>query len=155
ATARPRSRGKSASARSARGAGPRGKASTERYLARHERGLSRSTQRARWIETPDELREAEPGETLASPDHDVIQHWAEERDAEPATVPGTEHDGTLGVLRFKFGRNSGSENLETVDWDEWLDTFDARHLTFLFQETLKSGRQSNFFRLDNPEREDA
>lgn len=30
-------------------------------------------------------------------DHDVIRGWAEERDAKPATVPGTEHDGRAGV----------------------------------------------------------
>jgi len=42
-----------------------------------------------------------------------------------------------------------------VSWEEWFETFDRRGLNFLFQEKLADGRQSNFFRLENPEREDA
>jgi hypothetical protein len=76
-----------------------------------------------------------------------------ERNAVPATVPGSEHDGHVGVLRFDFGRRS--ERLEEVAWDEWLRTFAERELVFLFQEKLENGRQSNFFRLDSPHREDA
>jgi hypothetical protein len=34
--------------------------------------------------------------------HEVIRRWAEERDAVPVTVPGTEHGHRLGVLRFEF-----------------------------------------------------
>jgi hypothetical protein len=68
-------------------------------------------------------------------------------------VAGTEHGDHLGVLRFDFGGDS--ENLRQVSWDEWFDTFDARKLNFLYQEERKDGSQSNFFRLENPNREDA
>jgi uncharacterized protein involved in type VI secretion and phage assembly len=34
-------------------------------------------------------------------------------------------------------------------------TFDARKLRFIYQEHTRDGKQSNFFRLENPEREDA
>jgi hypothetical protein len=85
--------------------------------------------------------------------HEVIRRWAEERGAVPATVEGTEHDETLGVLRFDFG--DGSDRLRHVSWDEWFETFDKRRLNFIYQEQRKDGRQSNFFRLESPEREDA
>jgi Rho termination factor, N-terminal domain len=93
------------------------------------------------------------GRSLATTSHEVIRRWAEERGGVPATVEGTEHGDHLGVLRFDFGGDS--ENLRHVSWDEWFDTFDARKLNFLYQEERKDGRQSNFFRLESPDREDA
>jgi hypothetical protein len=106
-----------------------------------------------WIESPDQRAER-PGQTLATQSHDVIRRWAEERGAVPATVPGTERDGRPGVLRFDFP-DFGGGRLRAVDWDEWFETFDQRRLVFLFQEQMKSGRESNFFRLDSPDREEA
>ncbi|HSK09059.1 MAG TPA: hypothetical protein VK911_05760, partial [Vicinamibacterales bacterium] len=106
-----------------------------------------------WIESPDQ-HAARPGQTLATRNHDVIRQWAEERGAVPATVAGTEHGDRLGVLRFDFPYGGKSEGLQQVEWDEWFRTFDERNLVFLFQEQLRSGRQSNFFKLDNPDRED-
>jgi hypothetical protein len=93
------------------------------------------------------------GRSLATTSHEVIRRWAEDRDAVPATVEGTEHGDHLGVLRFDFGGDS--ENLRHVSWDEWFATFDARKLNFLYQEERKDGNQSNFFRLESPDREDA
>jgi Rho termination factor, N-terminal domain len=93
------------------------------------------------------------GRSLATTSHEVIRRWAEERGGVPATVEGTEHGDHLGVLRFDFAGDS--ENLRHVSWDEWFDTFDARKLNFLYQEERKDGRQSNFFRLESPDREDA
>ena len=49
----------------------------------------------------------------------------------------------------------GGQDLAEVSWDEWFTTFDDRDLEFVYQETNKEGRQSNFFRLTNPHREDA
>lgn len=94
------------------------------------------------------------GRSLVTTDHDVIRQWAEARDAVPSTVPGTEHEGHLGVLRFDFGGDS-EDRLEHVDWDRWFDTFDQRHLNFIYQETRSDGSPSNFFRLENPGREAA
>jgi hypothetical protein len=104
------------------------------------------------ITSPDEDPER-PGRSLATTSHEVIRQWAEERGGVPATVGGTEHGDHLGVLRFDFGGDS--ENLRHVSWDEWLDTFDTRKLNFIYQEQRKDGDQSNFFRLENPDREDA
>lgn len=94
------------------------------------------------------------GQTHRTRDHGVIQRWAEERNAQPATVPGTEHGDHLGVLRFDFP-GYGGDNLQHVSWDEWFHTFDVRNLEFVYQDTQKAGNQSNFFILTNPEREDA
>jgi hypothetical protein len=99
-------------------------------------------------------RESHPGKTLVTTNHDVIRAWAEARGARPATVPGTEHGDRLGVLTFDFP-GYGGENLREVSWDEWFRTFDERGLRFIFQEHKKDGSQSNFFRLENPNREDA
>ena len=46
--------------------------------------------------------------SLTTTDHEIIHRWAEERGALPATVPGTECDARLCVLRFDFpGCGSG------------------------------------------------
>ncbi|UBU17473.1 hypothetical protein [Nonomuraea gerenzanensis] len=105
------------------------------------------------ITSPEE-HEERAGRSLITTDHDVIRQWAEEREARPAKVPGTEHDGRAGVLRFDFPGYGGGD-LEEISWDDWFRTFDERGLNFIYQEHRKDGNQSNFFRLENPDREDA
>jgi len=100
--------------------------------------------------TSDEPERA--GRSLVTTSHDVVRQWAEERGGVPATVAGTEHGDHLGVLRIDFGGDS--DNLRKVGWDEWFDTFDARRLNFIYQEERSDGRQSTFFRLESPDRED-
>ncbi|HBY95486.1 MAG TPA: hypothetical protein DEP84_16280 [Chloroflexi bacterium] len=104
-----------------------------------------------WIHSLDE-HEDHPGQTLAARSHEVIKHWAEERDGKPATVPGTEHNGRPRVLRFDFP-GYGGKDLKEISWDEWFKIFDERQLVFLYQEHLSNGNQSNFFMFDSPERE--
>ena len=93
------------------------------------------------------------GRSLVTTDHEVIRQWAQSRKAVPATVPGTEHGDHLGVLRFDFPGYSG-DTLTEVSWEQWLDTFDKRRLNFIYQEELSSGKPSNFFQLESPDRED-
>jgi hypothetical protein len=95
-----------------------------------------------------------PGATLLTRNHDIIKSWAEKRGASPATVPGTEHDGHLGVLRFNFP-GFGGNRLQAVTWANWFKAFDKRHLAFIYQDTKTDGTMSNFFRFDSPVREDA
>jgi len=113
---------------------------------------SRSLKYSQEVTSPDEEPERE-GRSLATTHHEVIKQWAEERGGTPATVEGTEHGDHLGVLRFDFG--GGSDNLRQVSWDEWFRTFDDRRLNFIYQEQRSDGNQSNFFRLESPDREDA
>ncbi|ONI90917.1 hypothetical protein ALI22I_10810 [Saccharothrix sp. ALI-22-I] len=114
---------------------------------------SKSLKYAQEVTSPDDDPER-PGRSLATTSHDVIRQWAEARNATPATVEGTEHGDHLGVLRFDFPGYSG-DKLRPVDWDEWFATFDERGLNFIYQEERSDGSQSNFFRLENPNREDA
>ncbi|RCW44650.1 hypothetical protein DFQ14_104239 [Halopolyspora algeriensis] len=114
---------------------------------------SRSLNYAQEITSPDQRPERD-GRSLVTTNHDVIRQWAEERNAQPATVPGSEHDDHPGVLRFDFP-GYGGEGLQEVSWEDWFAAFDERKLNFLYQETKKDGQQSNFFQLENPEREDA
>lgn len=72
----------------------------------------------------------------------------------PSTVESTEQNGRPGVLRLNFP-GYGGQNLKEVSWDEWFATFDERRLVFIYQEHKTNGATSNFFRLDNPDREDA
>lgn len=109
--------------------------------------------RGRWVSGTGE-HEERPGQTLLTRDHEIIRRWAEERGAKPSTVPGTEHDGHPGVLRFDFPGYSAGRLVE-IPWEEWFGAFDDRDLIFMFQEHLKNGNTSNFFRFNNPHREDA
>lgn len=121
------------------------------YLSKYGSKLSPTTKRAKWINNVNE-HEDHPGQALATRNHEVIKGWAEGREAKPATIPGTEHDSRLGVLRFNFpGFTDG--RLKEVDWNEWFESFDERQLVFLFQEHLRNGHVSNFFKLDSPFRE--
>ncbi|HLH71809.1 MAG TPA: hypothetical protein VKX96_00895 [Chloroflexota bacterium] len=104
-----------------------------------------------WINSPNE-HESHPGQSLVTRNHEVIRQWADKRNAVPATVPGTEHDGHLGVLRFDFP-GYGGRTLEHVTWDQWFKTFDDRHLVMIYQEHMRNGRMSNFFHLNSPWRE--
>ncbi len=122
-----------------------------RFLTRNRDKLSPSTVRAKWLGSCKD-HEDRPGQTLATRSHEVIRHWAEERGGVPATVPGSRHDGRAGVLRFRFSDRGG--RLEEISWNDWFKTFDNRKLVFLFQEHMKNGNESNFFRLDSPARED-
>jgi len=109
---------------------------------------SKSLKYGHWIDSPKE-HESHHGESLATKNHEVIKQWAEKRRATPATVPGTEHNGHLGVLRFDFP-GYGGRRIEHVTWDQWFRTFDDRDLTFIYQETMKDGSQSNFFQIVSP-----
>src|SRR3954454_21875553 len=76
---------------------------------------SKSIDYSQEITSPDDDPER-PGRSLVTTHHDVIREWAEARGAVPSTVPGTEHDGHLGVLRFDFP-GYGGDGLEHVSWD--------------------------------------
>jgi len=123
----------------------------QEYLKKYESQLDLGS--TKWIFGLDE-HEDHAGQSLATRNHEVIQKWAEERNATPATIPGTEHEGRPGVLRFDFPGYGGRE-LKHISWEDWFRSFDDRELVFLYQEHLKSGNQSNFFKMNSPHREAA
>ncbi len=115
---------------------------------------SKSLKYSQEVTSPEEEPER-PGRSLVTTHHELIRQWAEARNAVPATVDGTEHGDRAGVLRFDFGGDDGGGRLRHIGWDEWFRTFDERGLNFIYQEERTDGNQSNFFRLENPQREDA
>ncbi len=119
------------------------------YLAQYRDQLSDATRRAKWIGVTAD-HEDRPGQTLATRSHEVITQWAGERGAKPATIGGTEHGERPGVLRFDFPGFEEGGKLQEIGWDKWFESFDQRDLVFDYQEHLRSGRQSNFFKLDSP-----
>ncbi len=123
-----------------------------RFLERHGDKLSKTTHRAKWTHDPGEGPDR-AGQTLATRSGDVIRRWAEERGGRPvAATRGP--DGRPRTLRIDFEQNGDNGRLGPISWDEWLGVFSDRDLVFLYQQTRRDGRQSNFFRLDNPKRED-
>lgn len=89
------------------------------------------------------------GSSETTTDHETIRRWAEGRGAHPATVKGTGDKGSAGVLRLDFegGKDDDRDSrLEPISWEEFFEKFEATNLAFLYQETLKSGEQSRFFK---------
>jgi hypothetical protein len=86
------------------------------------------------------------GETKKTTDHQEIQRWVEEHGGFPATVARTEKDGEAGVLRIDFPGYSGKDSLERVSWEDFFEKFDEKKLAFLYQDEMRSGQESRFFK---------
>ncbi|MEU8315818.1 hypothetical protein [Micromonospora sp. NPDC048887] len=99
-------------------------------------------------------RPERPGRSLVTRNHEVIQRWARARGAKPATIAGTERGNRPGVLTFNIPGYRESSRIREITWDDWFRTFDLRRLNLIYQEQMRDGRQSNFFRTENPNRED-
>ncbi|MGV9978110.1 hypothetical protein ACWDUH_10565 [Micromonospora wenchangensis] len=117
------------------------------------RSTSRSVRSAQLITSPAD-RPERPGRSLVTTNHQVIRNWAAARGAKPATIAGTERNGRPGVLTFDIPGYRESRRLRVVSWEDWFRTFDSRKLNLIFQEQLRDGRPSNFFRTESPDRED-
>ncbi|MFI7548568.1 hypothetical protein ACIBQ2_02375 [Micromonospora sediminimaris] len=121
--------------------------------ARTGRSTSRSVRSSQLISSLQD-RPERPGRSLVTNNHDVIRRWARERGAKPATISGTERAGRAGVLTFNIPGYRESSRIREITWDEWFHTFDLRRLNLIYQEQMRDGRQSNFFRTESPDRED-
>jgi hypothetical protein len=86
------------------------------------------------------------GETKKTTDHEQIRKWVEERGGYPATVASTEKGGEPGVLRIDFPDYSGGDSLERISWDEFFQKFDEKKLAFLYQDEMREGNESRFFK---------
>ncbi|MFF0821499.1 MULTISPECIES: hypothetical protein [Micromonospora] len=131
-----------------------GQGAAQRSAIRTGRSSSRSARSSQPI-TSLQDRPERPGRSLVTTNHDVIRRWARERNARPATIAGTERNGRAGVLTFNLPGYRESSRVREITWDEWFRTFDGRRLNLIYQEQLRDGRQSNFFRTESPDREDA
>lgn len=72
-------------------------------------------------------------------DHDFIRQWVEARGGWPARVQGTGGKNDAGLIRIDFPGFSGEGSLERIEWDEWLEAFDANGLAFLHRDMDHGG----------------
>lgn len=72
-------------------------------------------------------------------DHQRIRHWVESRGGHPAAVTST---GEHGLLRIDF--DPPDDSLEEIDWETFFETFDRKHLAFLYQDVTVDGKPSRF-----------
>jgi hypothetical protein len=89
----------------------------------------------------------ESRESKVTTSHDEIRRWAERRGGKPASVKSTHKSGDPGLLRIDFPGYSGEGELESISWDEFFQKFDEKKLAFLYQDELKSGKESRFHKL--------
>jgi hypothetical protein len=75
------------------------------------------------------------GMAKTTTDHEEIRRWVEQRGGRPARVKGTGGEDA-GLLRIDFGEDD--ESLETIDWEEWFETFDGSGLAFLYEDEPES-----------------
>ncbi len=94
------------------------------------------------------------GETKRTTDHQKIKKWVQERDGHPAAVKGKGTDDEPGVLRIDFPGYSGEESLEKISWETFFNKFEMEGLAFLYQEKLRSGETSRFFKFVNREEDE-
>jgi len=95
--------------------------------------------------------EGSAGKTFVTSDHEVIQQWAEHRQALPATGERTEsgpatvnvNDSGAGI-RFNF---PGAALFRQIAWNEWFENFDGHDLVFVYEEHMADGNVSTRYRL--------
>jgi hypothetical protein len=90
---------------------------------------------------------------LATRDHTIIQCWAREHQAQPATGEATSSgpssprhvvDAGSG-LRFNF---PGVAAFRSIAWEEWLAHFDRHELLFVYDnDSAQDGAMSNRYRV--------
>ena len=79
-------------------------------------------------------------------DHEKIQKWVEERGGRPARVKGTGGAKDPGLLRIDFP-GGDEQSLEPISWEEFFKKFDEKRLAFSYQDKMKSGEESRYFKL--------
>lgn len=95
--------------------------------------------------------EQQPGDVMATDDHELIRQWAARRSAEPATGEATRsgpatrnvQDGGAGI-RFNF---PGAGAFRPITWDEWLQHFTQHDLLFVYESDVPGRPPNNRYRL--------
>jgi hypothetical protein len=86
-------------------------------------------------------------ESKKTTDYNTIKKWTEERNGKPAAVKATISENETGILRIDFPGYSGEESLEHISCEEFFEKFEKKKLAFLYQDNVKSGEESRFFKL--------
>ena len=87
----------------------------------------------------------------ATRDHTLIQRWASQHQAEPATGERTSsgestvdvNDGDAGI-RFNF---PAVGRFRAITWEEWFDNFETHELVFVYERDTTGHGQSYRYRL--------
>ncbi len=85
-------------------------------------------------------------EAQRTTDHESIRRWAEERGGKPAAVAATAAGDDPGILRIEFPDRGDDERLSEISWDDFFEKFEEKRLAFLYQDRLKGGELSRFFK---------
>lgn len=93
------------------------------------------------------------GASKVTTDHEAIRAWIEQRGGTPARVKSTGSGEDPGLLRVDFPGYRGKESLEPIAWDDFFRKFEEKQLAFLYQDEMRSGEPSRFFKFVT--REDA
>lgn len=91
------------------------------------------------------------GESQVTTDYEVIRKWVEERGGWPATVANTGGDEP-GILRIEFSEENSGKKLDEISWDDFFNKFEEKRLAFLYQDELKDGQLSRFFKFISRDR---
>ena len=102
------------------------------------------------VTAADEARHPEV-RVAATRDHEVIQRWASQHKAEPATGERTSSgEGTVNVndgdagIRFNF---PAVGRFRPITWDEWFGNFERHELVFVYERDTPGHGQSYRYRL--------
>ncbi|MFW5899447.1 MAG: hypothetical protein ACOCUN_03140 [Jiangellaceae bacterium] len=95
-----------------------------------------------------------PGQLLVTRRHGVIREWARARRAEPVMYRGSEGRDRVPEVSLLLPGDRRSDELATVPWERWLDTFTLADLRFIYREHTPEGELSTYFRLDRSSREE-
>lgn len=86
------------------------------------------------------------GQTKVTTDHDTIRKWIEQRGGQPASVKATAGKEDPGLLRIDFPGYGSSDSLQQISWEDFFAKFDEKGLAFMYQDEMKSGKESRFFK---------
>lgn len=79
-----------------------------------------------------------------STDIEAIKQWVTARGGTPATVARTNKPNEIGILRIKFTNEQA--DLKEITWEDFERKFKEANLKFIYQEELKNGNLSRFFK---------
>ncbi len=86
------------------------------------------------------------GMSKVTTDRDVISKWVEERGGRPAVVRRrSRRDDNAAAPRIAFPQYHGS-GFQTISWDQFFRKFEGKRLAFVYQETMRTGEKSRFFK---------
>ncbi len=98
----------------------------------------------RLFSNPQNMAKAPDSSLKESTDMAAIKQWVEARGGTPATVARTNKPNEIGILRIKF--TDEQVDLKEITWEDFEKKIKEANLKFIYQEELKNGNLSRFFK---------